>query len=121
MKNIWIFFPSYIYSDEKYMDFFFHLISQGIEEYSRWQFWLKCKTCECTSHRCLFKVFSNEKHDSFYVLVIIECVDRNWLKYWVLVNVTFFSAGLVLSLKCPFHGNYITDKKLQKAFVNINI
>ena len=64
---------------------------------------LKRKTCECTSHRCLFKVFSNEKHDSFYVLVIIECIDRNWIKYWVLVNVTFFSAGLVLSLKCRLH------------------
>ena len=31
----------------------------------------------------------------FYVLVIIECIDRNWFKYWVLVNVTFFSEGLV--------------------------
>ena len=41
-----------------------------------------------------------------YVLVLIECKDRNWLTYWVLVNVTFFSAGLVLSLKCRFHGNY---------------
>ena len=67
------------------------------------------------------QLFSNEKHDSFYVLVIIEWIDRNCFKYWVLVNVTFFSAGLVLSLKCRFHGNYITDNKLQKAFVNINI
>ena len=52
----------------------------------------------------------------FYVLVLIECIDRNWFKYWVLVNVTFFSAGLVLSLKCRFHGNYITDKKAAKGF-----
>ena len=100
---------------------FWSRVSKVIKEYSRWRLWLKRKTCECTSHRCLFKVFSNEKCDSFYVLVIIECIDRNWFKYWALVNVTFFSAGPVLSLKCRFHGNNITDKKLQKAFVNINI
>ena len=36
----------------------------------------------------------------------------------------FFSEGLVglrSKPECRFHGNYITDKKLQKAFVNINI
>ena len=56
----------------------------------------------------------------FYVSVIIECIDRNWFKYWVLL-LLFFTAGLVLSLKYRFHGNNITDKKLQNAFVNINI
>ena len=36
------------------------------------------------------QVFSYKKNDSFYVWVIIACIDRNWFKYWVLVNVTFF-------------------------------